>query len=211
MKYTLIYYLIASLLFTLNLSAQRIKIDKDALSFLASEEKINVQFSYDGLLIDNGIPEATFLENMRIKIIRQSDEKEAEAWAASYVNFKSFKWASSFTEALNKRMVKYKNSPVFQVNDTLARYTMKVNIPWMYFGYDAGIVNEPAKVNMDLEFYETKKPDKVIFATSIRRAMGKYNRVEGDGDSVGPSLNRLRKALAFGAFKLSQVLKKIVD
>ena len=210
MKYTLICCLITSILFSQNLNAQRIKIDEDALSFLASEEKINVQFSYNGLMIDDGIPEATYLENMRIKIIRQADEKEAEAWAASYVNFKSYKWASSFTKVLNERMVKYKKSPVFQVNDTLARYTMKVNIPWMYFGYDAGIINEPAKVNMELEFYETKIPDKVLFATSIRRAMGKYNKIEGDGDSVGPSLNRLRKALAFGAFKLSQVLKKIV-
>lgn len=191
--------------------AQHIDIDKKALSFLTLEENINVEFSYDGLTIDKGVLESDFLDKMRVKIIRHRDEREADQWAADYVNFKSELWNSSFIDELNKRMVDYKNSPTFLHNDTSLKYTMKVHIPWMYFGFDAGIVNEPAKVNMHIDFFETDNPATILFSTKISRAMGKYNRTDGDGEGVGPSLNRMRKAIIFGAFKLAKALKRVVD
>jgi len=211
MNKSIFSFLITSFLCSFIGIAQRIDIDKKALSFLTTAEKINVEFSYNDLIIDDGVPESLFLNNMRDKIIRQSDEQEANQWAASYEEFKSNVWADSFISELNNRISSFKNAPVFVSEDSSVEYTMKINIPWMYFGYDAGIVNKSAKVTMDLDFIKTANLDNILFSTSIRRAMGKYNRTKGDGEGAGPSLNRMRKAIQFGAFKLAQTLKRILD
>ena len=211
MNKTILPFLIILFLCSNSGIAQRIKIDKEALSFLTLAKKINVEFSYDGLMIDNDVPETQFLKRMHAKIIDHRDEQEANQWALNYEEFKSNIWADSFISELNNRLSKAKNAPIFLNGDSSVKYTMKVNIPWMYFGYDAGIVNEPAKVTMHLDFIETANPDSVLFSTEIRRAMGKYNRTEGDGEGAGASLNRMRKALQFGAYKLAQSLKRILD
>ena len=211
MNKTISFLLIILFLCSYSGIAQRIDIDKKALSFLEVAEKINVEFSYNGLMIDDNVPEVQFLEKMQTKISRLSDEQEANRWAMSYEEHKSKVWVDSFISELNSRLSKAKNAPIFLNGDTSAKYTMKVNIPWMYYGYDAGIVNQPAKVTMHLDFVETAKPDSILFSTEIRRAMGKYNRTKGDGEGVGPSLNRMRKALQFGAYKLAHALKRVVD
>lgn len=205
------FFLTLTFLCSLSSLAQRIDIDKKALSFLTTTDTVSVVFSYKGLIIDDGVPESMFLKNMRVKIIDHRNEEEANQWAEDYKEFKAEIWASSFVAELNERLGKAKNAPLFSSEDMNANYTMNVNIPWMYFGYDGGIVKQPAKVTMQIDFIETKKPEQILFTTEIRRAMGKYNKTDGDGEGAGPSLNRMRKALEFGAFKLAQSLKRVVN
>ena len=198
---------ISSLLLSITSTAQRIDIDKKALSFLTSEKIINTQFYYNNLEIDGEITEAFFLEKMQTKITSHSNEAEAKQWLDSYYEHKSTIWGNSFISELNERL----NDLTFVENDNTPKYTMKVSVAWMYFGYDAGIIDQPAKVTLHVDFVETSNPEVILFSTQIKRAMGTYNKTKGDGEGKGPSLNRMRKAFMFGAYKFAQALKRVVD
>lgn len=193
------------------LFAQHIKIDKKSLSFLASQENVNIVFVQDSLLMINDLNEVEFLQKMNEKISRQTTVKEANSWTSEYNNNKLNSWPEVFTTQLNEKIGDYKNAPRFDLNNAEAVYTMKVVPTWMYFGYDAGIIDRPAKVTLQIYFYETKNPNAVIFSTEISRAMATYNKRDGDGEGAGPSLNRMRKAYEFAAYKLAKSLQRIVD
>ncbi len=191
--------------------AQHIDIDKKALSFLASQEKVNVVFSYDSLLRIDDLKEKEFVQKMRNKIRDQSVDEEANNWTMAYNENKYKKWPAAFINQLNEKLGENKNAPVFEMDNLQATYTMEVHLSWMYFGYDAVIIDRPAKVTLQIYFYETQNPAAIIFSTEISRAMAKYNKQDGDGEGAGPSLNRMRKAFEMAAYKLAKALMRVVD
>lgn len=193
------------------LFAQHINIDENALTFLASEEKINVVFVFDSLLMIDDLKETDFIEKMKEKITHHSTIEEAHNWTLAYNKNKYETWPKAFLVQLNEKLGETKNAPQFEMDNPEANYTMKINTTWMYFGYDAGIMDRPAKVTLQIDFQETKNPNTIIFSTEISRAMAKYNKRDGDGEGAGPSLNRMRKAYEFAAYKFAKSLKTIVE
>ena len=192
------------------LFSQHIDIDKKALSFLASQEKINVVFAHDSLLMIDDLYEMESIQKMRQKITDQTTAEDANDWIIDYKNNKNETWPLAFLNQLNEKIGENNNSIVFLMNETEANYTMQVTPTWMYFGYDAGIMDRPAKVTLKIDFYETKTPNSIIFSTEISRAMAKYNKEDGDGEGAGPSLNRMRKAFQMAAYKLAKSLERII-
>ncbi len=191
--------------------AQHIEIDKKALSFLATQEKVNVVFVYDSLLMIDDLNEMDFIQKMRNKISGQSVVEEANNWTLAYNGNKYKKWPETFVNQLNKKLGENENATVFEMDNQEAAYTMQVIPTWMYFGYDAGIIDRPAKVTLKVSFYETKTPNSVIFSTEISRAMAKYNKQDGDGEGAGPSLNRMRKAYEMAAYKFAKSLERVLN
>lgn len=190
---------------------QHINIDKKALSFLNSQEKVNVEFIQDSLLMIDDLYEMESIQKMRSKITRQTTVDEANAWIKNYKKNKDETWPETFVNQLNEKLSEGKNVPLFEIDNAEALYTMSVMPTWIYFGYDAGIIDRPAKVTLQIHFYETKSPNTIIFSTEISRAMAKYNKKDGDGEGVGPSLNRMRKAFAMAGYKLAKSLKRVVN
>lgn len=205
--------LLSFLLICINLQfsfSQHIDIDKKALSFLASEEKVNLVFTFDNVLFGGkNITEEEFLQIEFLKISESKGEEVANDWLTVYKNNKEEIWQETFATTLNEKLSNYENSPEFILDDETSKYTMKVNVDWMYFGYNVVIGKEPSKVNMELTFYETVKPRDTIFTTQIRRAMGLNNDSYNFND--WPSIRRMEKAYTKAAYKLAQALKRIVD
>ncbi len=191
--------------------AQHIDIDKKALSFLASQEEVNVIFENDSLLMIDNLNEMDFIQKMRNKISGQSIIQEANNWTLAYNENKYKNWPKAFIDQLNEKLEESEHSPKFELDNSKALYTMKVKPTWMYFGYDAGIMDRPAKVTLQVYFYETKSPENIMFSTEISRAMAKYNKQDGDGEGAGPSLNRMRKAYAFAAYKFAKSLETVLN
>lgn len=190
--------------------AQHIDIDKKALSFLASQEKVNVVFTFDNLSFDGeNVPEAEFLQKRYVEISEWKDKDAAKGWLVLYDDHKNTKWQETFMNTLNEKNAEYKNAPVFNINDDTAKYTMQVNSDWMYFGYDVIVGKEPSKVSMTLSFYETKSPSNIIFTTKISRAMGTNN--ESYNLKNWPSFRRMGKAYTKAAYKLGQAFVRILD
>jgi len=192
------------------LFAQHIDIDKKALSFLASQEKVNVLFTFDSLTFDGkNIPESQFLQTRYVDVSEWKDVEAAKEWLELYQEHKNKKWQESFLTTLNEKTSEYKHAPIFQANDSTAKYTMQVNSDWMYFGYDVIIGKEPSKVSMTIDFYETKEPTAVIFTTTISRAMGTNN--ESYNLRNWPSFRRMGKAYVRAGYKLGQAFKRILN
>ncbi|GHC55469.1 hypothetical protein [Ulvibacter litoralis] len=190
--------------------AQHIDIDKKALAFLASEENVNVVFSFEGTeFYEDPITEEAFLKQQFDKVSERKDETVAAQWVSTYQTSKKEAWPRLFIETLNERTANYKNHPTFSSNNPSAKYTMKINTVWMYFGYNVVIGKVPAKVSMDVSFYETATPTTVLFNTTIKRAMGINNK--SYDLSNWPSFKRVGKAYVKGAYKLSQALKRVLD
>ena len=192
------------------LFAQHIDIDKKALSFLASQERVNVVFTFDSLTFDGkNVPEEEFLQKRYVEISDWKDKEAAKEWLVLYNEHKNNQWQESFISTLNERTAEYKNAPEFNRNDSTAKYTMQVNSDWMYFGYDVIVGKEPSKVSMTLSFYETEKPTSILFVTNISRAMGTNNESYNLRD--WPSFRRMSKAYTKAGYKLAQALKRVVD
>lgn len=202
---SLLIYFTAPLIF-----AQHIDIDKNELSFLASQEKVNVIFTFDSLSFDGkNVPEAEFLQTRYVEVSEWKDKEAAKEWLGLYNEHKNNKWQESFVSTLNEKTAEYKHAPIFSRNDSTANYTIQVNSDWMYFGYDVIIGKEPSKVSMTLNFYETGTPSGILFTTHISRAMGTNNESYNLRD--WPSFRRMGKAYTKAAYKLAQALKRVMD
>jgi hypothetical protein len=208
-KTTLIFLILITSCFS-NTFSQHIKLDKKALSFLASEEKINIEFSYDGLLFnEDSIPQQVYLREIEVKVKEKYGEQGVIDWMEKFNSSKNEHWPEIFTKTLNEKMNEYKNGPQFEIDAKDATYTMRVNTKWMYFGYNVVAAKWPSKILLELTFFQTSNPKDLIYSTNIRRAMGKNNESYNlDGWS---KFKRVGKAYVKGAYKLAQALKRIVD
>lgn len=190
--------------------AQHIDIDKKALSFIASQEKVNVVFTFDSLTFDgDAISEAEFLQKQYLDVSEWKNEDAAKEWIQLYNDHKNKIWRESFVNSLNGRISKNNEAPVFNINDSTAAYTMQVNSDWMYFGYNVIIGKQPSKVTLTLHFYKTDNPQNIIFSTEISRAMGTNN--ESYNLRNWPSFRRMGEAYKRAAYKLGQSLERVLD
>ncbi|WP_026450653.1 hypothetical protein [Aequorivita capsosiphonis] len=190
--------------------AQHIRIDKKELVFLAEQQKVNVLFTFDSLTFDGkNIPEVEFLQNRYVEVSEWKDKQAAKEWLVLYDEYKNNQWQEAFINTLNERTAKYDNTPVFNRNDSTAKYTIQVNSDWMYFGYNVIVGKQPSKVSMTLSFYETANPSNILFATDISRAMGTNNESYNLKD--WPSFRRMEKAYIKAGYKFAQALKRVLD
>lgn len=210
MKLKYLLFILCIFFGTQFLTAQHIKLDKNAMAFLASQEKVNVVFTFDGLSFDGKkVSESEFLQIRYAEIALWKDIEAAKGWLGLYDENKNNHWQESFMVTLNEKTAEYKNAPVFNRNDYTAKYTMRVNSYWMYFGYDVIVGKEPSKVSMNVSFYETENPSHILYSTDISRAMGTNNESYNLRD--WPSFRRMGKAYTKAAYKLAQALQRVID
>ncbi|PHS64902.1 MAG: hypothetical protein COB12_07445 [Flavobacterium sp.] len=206
----LILFTFTLLLNTSSILAQHIKIDKKTLSFLATEKNINIVFSYDGLVFnENNLPEKEYLIEISKKLKDSGKDNQVKGLMERYQTSKDSLWPHRFTTTLNNKLADYKNGAKFTINDSSARYTMRVNNSWMYFGYNVIATKWPAKAKLDITFYKTSHPDLIIYETTIDKALGTNNEVYNL--DKWSKFNRVAKAYEKGAYKLAQAFKRIVD
>jgi|TARA_R100001530_G_scaffold127560_1_gene96814 hypothetical protein len=182
--------------------AQHIKLDKKEMAFLASQEKVNVVFTYNDLHFNSdNFTEAEFLQYIKEKIAKKLNWDEASDWEQNHFAAKDSIYPQIFVAALNNRIKDYDHPIEFVWNDPSIKYTMKVQTDWMYFGYDAGIAQQPAKANLKITFFETSSPETIISQIDVERAegfdvVGSFSFYKnGPSTSFGPSSDWLGKFL----------------
>ena len=153
--------------------AQHIKLDKKEMSFLESQEKVNVIFTYNDLHFNaDNFTESEFLDYIKEKIKSKLNQEEASDWEQKHFVAKDSIYPKIFVASLNNRIKNYDHPIEFVWNDPSIKYTMKVQTDWMYFGYDAGIAQQPAKANLKITFYQTSSPQTIISQIDVERAEG---------------------------------------
>ena len=203
-------YLFPFLIFfitSLSLNAQWVKFNKKELSFLKKVDTVSVLITFNDLHFNaDNLNENDFLEHISQKIKKHMNNTEAENWKTEYYNSKSELWPKTFVNTLNETIAFYKNAPVFVLNQPNAKYELHINAFWMYFGYQAVIHTEPAKLHLTMDLVETNSKT-LIANLHIKETKGLVNKLP---DFPKVSLKSMENAFERAAENLGLSLKKIV-
>lgn len=207
MKTKFLFLFIVLFLASINVNAQWVKFNKKELTFLAKVDTVSVVITFNDLHFNaNNLAEKDFLEHISQKIKKHLNNTEAENWKTEYFNYKNELWPQAFVNTLNETNAFFRNAPVFVLNHPNTSYTLNVNAFWMYFGYQAVVHTEPAKLHLTLDLIETN-PKKQIANLRIKETKG-LDIKKPEFPKV--SLESMENAFERAAENLGLSLKKVV-
>jgi hypothetical protein len=163
--------------------------------------KMNVVFDFtDCKYYEENMSEEAYIKRRKDEVREKHGDAEVEVWYKDWLDTRSNKIPNLFISNLSK----YVKNIDFTMNDTEAKYTMTIKVSWIYPGYFAVAMNQPAKATSTLTFTENSNPTKALFVM-------KYEKTRGIVGPFGPAPNtNTRIADAFNALGiyLGKYLKK---
>jgi hypothetical protein len=134
--------------------AQKFKVQNGDLKFLKGSDVVNVIFDYaDMKLMKENYTEEVYISK-RIDELNKKTDGSGEIWKKQWEHSKEELWNPKFITVFNKVLSQEGINTKLKEN-TQAPYTLIVKIKWVYPGWDAGIMKQPAKVTTQLTFIET--------------------------------------------------------
>lgn len=160
--FILSYLLICVTIFA---QAQRIKqIDGDAKP-LASETKLNVQFTYNNMSVGKFDNEADYVKTKKAEYNKKEAGK-GDTWEQSWIGDRKGRYEPNFTELFEK------NTSFALGNYPDAKYTLVINTSRTEPGYNIYISRKNAEIDMEVNIIETASKAKVA-TYSIKSAPGR--------------------------------------
>lgn len=182
--------------------AQKVKIQSGDLKFLKGEETVNVIFDYSGMkLLKENYTEEQYIPK-RLEELNKKVEGSGDIWKKQWERSKEELWNPKFITIFNKTLEKEGIKMKLKEN-VQTRYTLKVNVKWIYPGWDAGIMKQAAKVNTQLVFVET----------ATNKVVCDIDSQEAPGDQWGSNFNnetRIGEGFAKTGKTLAQKIEKEV-
>lgn len=163
---TLLFVLATSVTF-----AQKFKGEKGNISVLKGQSVVNIEFDYSNLkLLKENLTEAQYIQN-RKGDLNAKNNGEGDLWEKKWNSAKEVFWEPKFQELLLKTVTKDKKV-AFKENATDAKYTLIVEAVWIYPGWDAAVMKQPAKVTTVLKIVETANRSNVLYEVRAENAPG---------------------------------------
>lgn len=163
--------LLAFVMLSVVTNAQKFKNEKGDLKFLKNVNEVNVEFNYNNLkLLKENYTEEEYVKN-RATDLNAKNKGEGDLWKKKWESSKELIWQHKFLELLLKTVTKEKKI-AFTENATDAKYTLIVDVVWIYPGWDASVMKQPAKVTTVLKFVETANRSNVLFQVDSEEAPG---------------------------------------
>lgn len=190
------YALLSAILFFAVTSAfsQKLKQNGD-LSFLKGQEKVNVEFVYDDVVVGK--------ENEAEYVQKKMDEREedemggGEKWRDKWIGDRETHFKPGFLELINKTTgddVEFGDFPD-------AEYTLRFHVTRLEPGWNIGISRKPAEIDGIAYFGKTgSEPEANV---TINRAPG--SQAFGGDYEVSA---RLKESFAISGKRLGSLLKK---
>lgn len=153
------------------MAAQKMKITAGNFDFIKSQKEINVEFVYDNMqLLKKNLSEEQYIKEHSAELEEKS-KKKGKTWEKKWAAAKELIWQPKFLELMNRRL--YDDHGVnFEEELADAKYTLIVETVWIYPGWDAGIMKQPAKVTTLLKFVETANRTVVMTEITSQNAPG---------------------------------------
>lgn len=194
--------LVLSLLFVSGAAfAQDMNIVKGDFNFLKDQKEVNVEFDYGHFtMMKEKKSEAQYVEE-RTAELNTKIKGNGDAWKKRWTSSPQLIWSPKFLELANVVLAKKKKDLNFQ-EGLNTPYTLIVETVWLYPGWDAGIMKQPAKVTTNLKFVETANKSNVLLEITSE---------EAPGDQWGNNYSnesRLGEGYAKTAKSLSQMILK---
>lgn len=175
-------------------SAQEVDIIKGELDFLKGEKTINIEFTYDKMMVADEGKEADYIK----KKTAEMNAKEAgtgDTWA--------FKWQDDKTNKYEPRFITaFQNlSGITMSKD--AKYTLIFNTKAMDPGYSIGISKRNAGIDGTVTIVESANRSKVLAKLSVDRP--EENKFRGAAFDAG---SRIADAYNLSGQKVGKFIKK---
>lgn len=153
-------------------SAQDMEVKSGDLSVLKGEKEVNVEFDYSQLtLMKEKKTEAQYITE-RAEDLNKKAKGNGEIWKKKWDGAKDGIWQPKFLELINTVLTKEKKDVTFQEGLSSAKYTLIVEVVWIYPGWDVSMMKQPAKVTTNLKLVETANKSKVVAEVTSEEAPG---------------------------------------
>ncbi len=167
-------------LFAVSISAfaQKFKIQSGDAKFLKGTEVVNVIFDYSEMkLMKENYTETEYVPK-RVEELNKKTEGSGDLWKKQWERSKEDLWNPKFIMLFNKILSKENINTKLKEN-AQSSYTLVVKVKWIYPGWDAGIMKQPAKVTTQLTFIETDS----------KKVLCDIESTDAPGDQWGSNFN----------------------
>jgi hypothetical protein len=196
----------ALLLVSSIMTAQDMDVVKGDFGFIKDQKEVNVEFDYSKLtLLKEKLTEEKYVAN-RVKELNEKSKNNGDIWKKKWDGSKDQIWNPKFLELMNVVFNKDGKDVTFQEGLTAAKYTLIVEAIWVYPGWDAGVMKQPAKVTTNLKFVETANKSNVLLEIASEDAPGdqwgnNYSNESRIGEGFAKTAKSLAKMLLKKAYK----------
>lgn len=181
--------------------AQKFQNETGNIAVLKGETQVNVEFNYTNLrLMKDNLTEEEYIAE-RIEYLNKKNQGEGDIWLTGWKVAKESIWQPNFLKLLTRTITKDKGIS-FNLNSDNAKYTLLVDVIWIYRGWDAGIVKQHAKVTTTLKIVETNNKSNILY---------QIEAIEAPGDQFGSNFNdetRIGEGFAKTAKSFGKLMSK---
>ena len=185
--------------------AQDMNVVKGNFDFLKDQKEINTVFDYSSFtMMKEKKSEAQYIQEHKADL-DQKAKGNGNLWEKRWVVAKEQLWTPKFLEIGNIVLSKAGKDVNFQ-EGLNTPYTLIVQTVWIYPGWDAGIMKQPAKVTTNLKFVETANKSNVLLEITSEDAPGdqwgsNFSNETRIGEGYAKTAKSLSKLLLKKAFK----------
>jgi hypothetical protein len=189
--------MLAGLFVSCTMMSQDMEVVKGDFGFLKDQKEINVEFDYSKMtLMKEKKTEAQYVED-RAKELNDDKKGVGDIWKKKWNPSKELIWNPKFLELINVVLLKEDKEVSYQEDLNAAKYTLIVETVWIYPGWDAGIMKQPAKVSTNLKFVETANKSNVLLEISSENAPGdQWGNNYSNESRIGEGYAKTAKSLA---------------
>lgn len=175
--------------------AQKMKIEKGDLSFLKGQNVVNVTFDYSEMkMMKENMTEAQYVEKHATELNAKVDGN-GDSWKKQWETGKENIWNPKFLSIANTVLTKDQNPLRFK-EDSNTPYTLLVKVKWIYPGWDAAIMKQPAKVSTQLVFIDSQTKNVVCEISSQEAPGDQWGNNFSNEYRVGEGFAKTAKSLA---------------
>ncbi len=150
---------------------QKMKVSEGSIKNLKGIAQFDLEFDYSDVQIPKYDSEEAFLAD-KVALREKKAKGSGDRWKKKWFENREEKFAPMFIESFNKRFKK--NKVHVELDNTDAKYVMKIHTIWMYAGYNVGVVRHNAEINAEVTVYEKGNPSNILLK-------GTYKKVPGNG------------------------------
>mgnify|MGYP006079674841 FL=1 len=179
------------------MNAQKIKVIQGGFGFLKAQKEVNVEFDYSIMtLMKEEKSEEQYIKD-RSKDLSEKKKNNGTVWENKWNSSKELIWNLKFLELINIVLSKKDKDVNFQEGLVDAKYTLIVQTVWIYPGWDAAVMKQPAKVSTNLIFVETANKSNVLLKIISKKAPGdQWGNNFSNESRIGEGYAKTGKSLA---------------
>ena len=177
--------------------SQKMKVRSGDFDFIKDQKQFNVEFDHSKMtLMKDKKTEAQYVDD-RSKKLSEKNKSTGAIWKKKWDTSKELIWNPKFLELINVVYSKKGKDVSFQEGLADAKYTLIVETVWIYPGWDAAVMKQPAKVSTKLSFVETANKSNVLLEITSDKAPGdQWGNNFSNESRIGEGFAKTAKSLA---------------